>query len=183
MYFSQLLLKWLNPFFDQNHMLDYSCVVCFQIIVCPCKHIFLLFEKVEKCLPLLQCATRTEIRKLQILFHSQVDMFMRHGGTMGFYVPWPLKVVLQVIEHFERYHTLGYEVAFLVISYGLQRLIVLIFVNRCILEEINISHEVQYLLIILKYAQISYVITDKRLIQNFNSKPIPKWCHPSICVS
>ena len=69
---------------------------------------------------------------------------------MVFVFPWPLKEFLQVIELFERYQTLGDEVAFLVMSCNLQRLLVLIFVNRCVLEDINRNHEVQYLLIIVK---------------------------------
>ena len=81
---------------------------------------------------------------------SQVDQFVHHGRVVGFVVPWPMKAVLQVIEFLERYHTLGDEVAFLAISSNLQRLLVLIFINRCIIEDNNIGHEMQYLLIIIK---------------------------------
>ena len=116
MYFPQFFLKWLDPFFDCNHMLDYSRVVCFQIIVCPREHISVLFEQADKGLPLLLCETCIKIDELQILFCSQVYLFVHHGGTMGFAIPWPLKAVFHVIELLERYHTLGDEVSFFVIN-------------------------------------------------------------------
>lgn len=40
--------------------------------------------------------------------------------------------------------------SFLVISWGLQTLLVLIFVNHCVFEDINVGYEVQYLLITIK---------------------------------
>ena len=95
-------------------------------------------------------ATCTEIDKLQIFFCSQVYMFVRHGGVVGFSVPWPLKAVLQIIYLFQRYHTLGDEVPFLIISPNLQRLLVHIFVNPYVFEDIRVGHEMKYLLIIVK---------------------------------
>ena len=101
MYFPQLLLIWLDPFFERNDVLDYLHVIGFQIIVRPCKNIFVLFEKVDKGLQLLRCQTCIEIDELWILFYSKVDQFGHHGGTVGFVVPWPLKSFLQVIDIFQ----------------------------------------------------------------------------------
>ena len=106
MYFPHLLLKRIGPFLDWNDKLDYSRVVCFQIIICPCEHIPILFKQADKGLLLLLCATHTEIDELQIFFSSHVNEFVHHGKAMSFVVPWCLETFLQVIELFQSFHTL-----------------------------------------------------------------------------
>jgi len=79
MYFSQLMLIWLDPFLDWNDMLDDPCVISFQVIVRPHKHILVLFEQANKGFSFLLCATCPKIDKPQIMFYSQDSHFVPHG--------------------------------------------------------------------------------------------------------
>lgn len=69
-YFSQLLLIWLDPFLDRDDMLDDPCVIFFQIIIHPCEHISILFEQEDEGLSFLLCTTCTKVDKFRILFCS-----------------------------------------------------------------------------------------------------------------
>jgi len=70
MYFPQLMLIWIDPFFNRDDALDDPCVISFQIIIRPHEHISVLFEKIDKGLPLLLCETCTKIDELRIFFCS-----------------------------------------------------------------------------------------------------------------
>lgn len=100
MNFSRFLLKWLGPFLHQYYMLDYSCVVCLEFIVCPRKDVTVLLEHVNEGLLLLWCAASIEIDIFRIFLSSQVDFLMRQCGTLGLGINGPPEVVLEIIQLF-----------------------------------------------------------------------------------
>lgn len=83
MCFNNIWLQCLGSSFTWNLALDYSCVVCTQVVICPHRHILVLFDQVLKSLSLLRCAICIETNYLQIMIDSQVALFIRSGGPMG----------------------------------------------------------------------------------------------------
>lgn len=98
MNFLYLLLKRLGPFLDWYDMLDYSHVIYLEVVIHPCEYISVLLEEENEILPLLRCAECTEIHKLQILIHSQINLFVQQCRVVGFSIDGSWKVVFQVIQ-------------------------------------------------------------------------------------
>lgn len=138
------LLQWLVSSFTWNPVLNFSHIVCTQVIIYLCRSIPVLFTQAVKDLSLLRYVACIEIGYLQIMIGFQVTLYVRSGGPVGPTISRPLTEILQTIDLVEGNPSFGSEVTFLSLSYSFVGLLVLSFINCYVLESINTIREVQY---------------------------------------
>lgn len=162
MHFSQFLLVRLYIQLHWDDMLDNLCIIYIQVIISPCKYVFMLFEQFNGCRSLSGSGSKSQVDILRILLRTKNNPFILHGGAICFASCHSFELFMQIIKIFHSHHGWCNDIRVTCVIpryFFVHFLIMISLINNHIFERLLKIKKMKDMLILLRHFPISYLVS------------------------